>query len=128
MSAFLARRAIAAPQLARTFSSTSARPVAKITVIGTLGATPEIQATSTGREILKYSVASNTRSRGETKTSWWRVTCFNVEGNRRDFFQSLPKGCVSRPDPALSVASASFHRSRIFMANSGPLAQNHGLP
>lgn len=92
MSSFLARRAIAAPRFARAFSSTPARPVAKITIVGNLAQTPELQATSTGREILKYAVASN-QGRGEnSKTSWFRVTSFEGEGPRRDYFQSLPKG------------------------------------
>lgn len=91
---FLARRAVAAPRVARAFSTTPARPVAKITLIGNLAGPPELSATSTGREILKYAVASNT-GRGENqKTSWFRVTSFENEGPRRDYFQSLPKGCV----------------------------------
>lgn len=91
MSSFLARRAVAAPRLARAFSSTPARPVAKITIVGNLAQTPELQATSTGREILKYAVASN-YGRDNSKTSWFRVTSFEGEGARRDYFQSLPKG------------------------------------
>lgn len=91
---FLARRAIAAPRFARAFSTTPARPTAKITLIGNLAGPPELSATSTGREILKYAVASNT-GRGENqKTSWFKVTSFENEGPRRDYFQSLPKGCV----------------------------------
>ena len=92
MSSFLARRAIAAPRFARAFSSTPARPVAKITIVVNLAQTPELQPTSTGREILKYAVASN-QGRGEnTKTSWFRITSFESEGPRRDYFQSVPKG------------------------------------
>lgn len=95
MSSFLARRAATAPQFARTFSSTPARHLAKISIIGSLGNTPEVQATSTGRELLKFSIASTHRSKGETKTSWFRVTSFAVEGARREFYQSLPKGYVT---------------------------------
>lgn len=94
MSAFLARRAVAAPRFARAFSGTSARPLAKITIVGNLAQNPELSATSTGREILKYSIASN-HGRGENaKTSWFRVTSFEPEGPRRDYFQSLAKGFV----------------------------------
>lgn len=100
---FLARRAtIAAPSFTRAFSSTAAREVAKITLVGNLAGPPELSTTSTGREILKYSVASN-QGRGDSqKTSWFRVTAFENEGPRRDYFQSLPKGFVytSAPAPA----------------------------
>ncbi|KAL1862467.1 ssDNA-binding protein, mitochondrial [Diaporthe australafricana] len=91
---FLARRAVAAPRAARAFSTTPARPLAKITVVGNLVQTPELQATSTGREVLKYAVASNTGRGENTKTSYFRVTAFENEGPRRDYFQTLPKGTL----------------------------------
>ena len=94
MSAFL-RRAVAVPRVAtRNFSSTPARGVARITIVGNLADTPELHATSTGREILKYAVASNSGPRDNRQTSWFRVTSFEAPGPRRDFLQSLPKGCV----------------------------------
>ena len=99
MSAFLrsASRAVARPAAvsARTFSSTASRAVARITIIGNLADSPELRASSTGREYLRYAVASNTGSGDHRKTSWFNVSCFVEEGARRDFFQSLPKGCVS---------------------------------
>lgn len=91
---FFARRAIAAPSFTRAFSSTTVRPTAKLTVVGNLAAPPELSTTSTGREILKYAVASNSGPRDNPKTSWFRVTAFIDEGPRRDYFQSLPKGFV----------------------------------
>jgi single-stranded DNA-binding protein len=77
----------------RTFSSTASRPVARITIVGNLADSPELRGSSTGREFLRYSVASNTGPADNRKTSWFNVSCF-AEGARRDFFQSLPKGCV----------------------------------
>lgn len=97
MSAFLARRTVAvAPRFAaaRAFSTTPARPLAKVTVIGNLAASPEVHATSTGREILKYSIASNSGRGDNVKTSWFRVTSFEPEGPRRDYFLNIPKGFV----------------------------------
>lgn len=97
MSAFLrtASRAVSRPAVAsRTFSSTASRPVARITIVGNLADSPELRASSTGREYLRYSVASNTGPADNRKTSWFNVSCFVSEGPRRDFFQSLPKGCV----------------------------------
>ncbi|KHN99511.1 ssDNA binding protein [Metarhizium album ARSEF 1941] len=94
MSSFLLRRATAASAgAARSFSTSSPRSVARISIIGNLADTPEIQPTSTGREILKYSVASNTGPRDNRQTSWFRVTSF-VEGPRKDFLLSLPKGAM----------------------------------
>lgn len=94
---FLARRAVAAaPRTAitttRAFSSTPARHVAKLTLVGNLAGPPELSTTSNGREILRYAVASNTGRGDNQKTSWFRVTAFENEGPRRDYFQSLPKG------------------------------------
>lgn len=109
MSAFLARRAVAAPRCAaRAFSTTPARPVAKITLVGMLAQTPELQATSTGREILKYVVASNRGFGDNSKTSWFRVTAFENEGPRRDYFQSLPKGSVLPLSSSLRERRLSF--------------------
>lgn len=110
MSAFLARRAVAAPRIAaRAFSTTPARPLAKITIVGNLAQTPELQATSTGREILKYAVASNRGSGDNSKTSWFRVTSFENEGPRRDYFQSLPKGSVFILVPSREGLSVFFN-------------------
>lgn len=94
MSSFLFRRATAASAgAARSFSTSSPRSVARISIIGNLADTPEIQATSSGREILKYAVASNTGPKDNRQTSWFRVTSF-AEGPRKDFLLSLPKGYV----------------------------------
>ncbi|KAK6950014.1 hypothetical protein Daesc_008337 [Daldinia eschscholtzii] len=90
---FLARRATAAaPGLARAFSASARRDIAKITLVGNLAATPEVRATSTGREVLEYAVASNTGTKDNRQTSWFRVAAFIEEGPRRDFLTSLPKG------------------------------------
>jgi hypothetical protein len=95
MSSFLrtASRSVARPAV-RAFSATAARPVARITIVGNLADTPELQATSTGHEIVRYAVASNSGPRDNRHTSWFRVTSFEGEGPRRDYLQSLPKGCV----------------------------------
>lgn len=93
MSAFLMRRATAAPRAAiRAFSTTPSRNLAKITIIGHLADTPELQATSTGHEIIKYAVASNSGPKDNRQTSWFRVASFEADGPRRDFLRSLPKG------------------------------------
>ncbi|KAK2026509.1 single-strand binding protein family [Colletotrichum somersetense] len=93
-AAALFRRAAAAPRIARAFSTSPSHNVARITIVGNLADTPELQATSTGREIVRYSVASNSGPRDNRQTSWFRVTSFEPEGPRRDFLQSLPKGSL----------------------------------
>jgi hypothetical protein len=65
-----------------------------MTIIGRLADTPELQATSTGQEILRYAVGTNSGPRDNQKTSWFRVTSFLPEGPHRDFIASLDKGYV----------------------------------
>lgn len=94
MSSFLFRRAAAASATtARSFSTTSPRSIAKISIIGNLADTPEVYQTSSGRDIIRYAVASNTGPKDNRQTSWFRVATF-VEGPRRDFMLSLPRGYV----------------------------------
>ncbi|KAI5924931.1 hypothetical protein F4810DRAFT_102866 [Camillea tinctor] len=97
MSASLfTRRLAAAPamrtSMSRAFSATAPRDVAKITLIGNLAASPEVRATSTGREMIEYAVASNHGPKDNRQTSWFRVSTFAEEGPRRDFITSLTKG------------------------------------
>ncbi|KAM3512312.1 hypothetical protein MY11210_004025 [Beauveria gryllotalpidicola] len=92
MSSFLFRRAAApAASAARAFSTSSPRSVARISIIGNLADTPELVTTSSGREIIKYAVASNSGPRENRQTSWFRVTSF-AEGPRKDYLLTLPKG------------------------------------
>ncbi|KAK2000930.1 ssDNA binding protein [Colletotrichum falcatum] len=93
-AAALFRRAAAAPRISRAFSTSPSHNVARITIVGNLADTPELQATSTGREVIRYAVASNSGSRENRHTSWFRVTSFEPEGPRRDYLQSLPKGSM----------------------------------
>lgn len=97
MSAFLrtVSRAAAVRTSARTFSSTSAQQLARITIVGNLAAPPELKPTSTGNELLKYSVASSHGSSENRQTSWFSITSFEPEGPRRDYLLSLPKGFVA---------------------------------
>jgi single stranded DNA-binding protein len=94
MSPLIARRAaFSTARAARSFSTTSPRSVAKISIIGNLADTPELQQTSSGRDIVRYAVASNTGPKDNRQTSWFRVASF-AEGPRRDFMLSLPKGSM----------------------------------
>ncbi|KAH7328491.1 putative ssDNA binding protein [Stachybotrys elegans] len=94
MSSLMFRRATAsAAGAARSFSTSSPRSIARIQIVGNLADTPELQATSTGREIVKFAVASNTGPKENRQTSWFRVTSFR-EGPTRDYLLSLPKGSL----------------------------------
>jgi hypothetical protein len=95
MSSILLRRAGVASRVARSFSTTPSRSVARITIVGHLGGSPEVQATSTGHEIVRYNVATNSGPKENRTTSWFQVTAFEGEGPRRDFLQGLPKGWVA---------------------------------
>ncbi|KAE8448447.1 hypothetical protein EG329_009512 [Mollisiaceae sp. DMI_Dod_QoI] len=93
MSALFARRAL--PTVRAFSTSAPARSTfAKMTIVGRLVNQPELQATSTGREILRYGVATDS-GRGESKkTSFFQVTSFLPEGGARDFIQNLEKGTL----------------------------------
>ena len=96
MSAFLrtVSRATAVPAAARAFSSTAPRPLARITIVGNLAAPPELKAASTGKDFMRYSVASNSGWGENRVSSFFNITAFEAEGARRDYLMSLPKGYV----------------------------------
>ena len=56
-------RPIVASASARTFSTTARADYAKITVIGRLAGPPELHASSTGRDYIRYAVASDSGPR-----------------------------------------------------------------
>jgi hypothetical protein len=76
----------------RSFSTTQRASYAKMQVIGRLAAQPEIVNTSTGRDMVRYSLASSYGPKDNEKTSWWRVVSFQPAGASRDYILGLPKG------------------------------------
>ncbi|KAJ4418824.1 ssDNA-binding protein, mitochondrial [Neurospora sp. IMI 360204] len=112
MSAFLRPVFGAAARPAvRSFSSTSARGLARVQIIGNLADTPEVRATSTGREMIKYAIASNSGPRSTPLTSWFNVTSF-AEGKARDFLLTLPKGTTVFVEGELSLRNWSDEEGR----------------
>ncbi|PTB64342.1 nucleic acid-binding protein [Trichoderma citrinoviride] len=114
MSSFLLRRSVAASAgAARAFSTSSPRSVARITIIGNLADTPEAQtASSSDKEFVRYSVASNSGSKDNRQTSWFRVTSF-VDGPRKDFMLSLPKGTLVYVEGDASINSYTDSNNQV---------------
>jgi hypothetical protein len=75
----------------RAFSTSSPHSLARMQIIGRLGAIPEVTSSSTGRDIIRYTVASDYGPAENRQTSWFRVASF-AEGPRKDYLLSLPKG------------------------------------
>lgn len=94
---FLRTTATASPMRtpARTFTSTPANAFARMTISGRLGAAPELQTLSNGREVVKYVVATSSGSRENRHTNWFRVTSFQQPGPAREYMMDLLKGCVA---------------------------------
>ncbi|KAI9807345.1 MAG: ssDNA-binding protein, mitochondrial [Piccolia ochrophora] len=65
-----------------------------MTVIGRLAAAPELSATATGNDIIKYSVACGYGPKDNRQTSWFKVGCFDQEGPRRDILLGMQKGTL----------------------------------
>ncbi|KAI9844362.1 MAG: ssDNA-binding protein, mitochondrial [Sclerophora amabilis] len=65
-----------------------------MTIVGRLGAEPEIQPTSTGQDVIKYAVGTSYGPRDARQTSWFKVSSFEKEGPRRDLLLGLQKGTL----------------------------------
>lgn len=76
---------------ARFFSATPRAPLAKMQIIGRLGAEPELYTAPSGTEMVRYVLGTSTGRRDAQETSWFNVTAFD-EGPRRDYLLALPKG------------------------------------
>lgn len=85
-------RARAAVASARSFSTSPSHSIARIIVTGRLAAEPEIQATSTGQDVVKYVVGTSYGPKDNRQTSWFRIASFQPEGPSRDHLLSLQKG------------------------------------
>lgn len=87
-------RAPSALSGARSFSSSPSHSVARITITGRLAAPPELQATSTGRDVVQYVVGTSHGPRKNRQTSWFRVSSFLSDSPQRNYVLSLPKGTL----------------------------------
>ncbi|ODV83074.1 hypothetical protein CANARDRAFT_203902 [[Candida] arabinofermentans NRRL YB-2248] len=64
-------------QSIRSFSTTIKPQLAKMSLIGTIGSDLIKQTTSNGKDYLRYSIAVNSKNKGEQLTSWFNIACFN---------------------------------------------------
>jgi len=87
-------RAIPRATATRAFSTTPQNKFARISIVGNLADAPELIATSTGKELITYSLASNTGPKDARRTSWFKVAAFVPEGPGRDRILSLTKGSL----------------------------------
>ncbi|GME68859.1 hypothetical protein B5S31_g304 [[Candida] boidinii] len=78
-------------QSIRSFSSTARTNMAKMQLIGTIGSDLTKQTTSSGKPFLKYSIAVNSKSKGEQVASWYNIAVFN-EGQINYMESYLGKG------------------------------------
>lgn len=79
---------------ARTFSSSASRSVARMIITGRLAAEPELSATASGQDIIRYAVGTSYGRGDNRQTSWFRVGAFLPEGGQRDYLLGLQKGYV----------------------------------
>ncbi|KAL8683700.1 MAG: hypothetical protein Q9186_000334 [Xanthomendoza sp. 1 TL-2023] len=78
----------------RTFTSTPTRPLAKISVLGRLAADPELVPTSSGQDLIRYAIGTQSGPKDNRQTSWWKVAAFANEGPQKDILLRLGKGSL----------------------------------
>jgi hypothetical protein len=82
-----------------------ARSLARLTLVGRLPSPPQLEHTSTGKDIIKYSIATSRGTRENQHTSWWKIVAFEGEGPRRDRLLGLPKGTLLAVEGDASMSS-----------------------
>lgn len=85
------RSATTTPSLARAFSSTRPSHLARMTIVGRLGADPEAHESANGRGYHRYVLATDSGPKDNRTTSWFRVTSF-ADGPIRELVMGLKKG------------------------------------
>jgi len=78
----------------RAFSTSPQRSdFARLSVLGRLTSEPELINTSTGKELIRYTVASNFGPADNRTASFFRVASF-AQDSHRDFILGIPKGSL----------------------------------
>lgn len=81
----------AAGQTARAFSTSSPRAIARAMVTGRLASEPQLLSTSSGREVIKYTIASDYGPMDRRQASFFRVASF-AASPQKEFLLNLQKG------------------------------------
>lgn len=64
-----------------------------MTIVGRVGADPEVSETSNGNKLIKYVVGSNAGPRDNQTTSWFRVSSFvQADSKRADYMMGIGRG------------------------------------
>ncbi|ORY16099.1 ssDNA binding protein-like protein, partial [Clohesyomyces aquaticus] len=77
----------------RAFSSTSRAALARMSVVGRLGVSPEEVTTANDKSLVRFVIGSSYGKGEDRKTSWFKVASF-VQGNQKEYLLSLPKGSL----------------------------------
>lgn len=80
--------------LTRTLSTHPQHHLARMTIVGRLADSPEIIATSTGQDVVRYALGTSHGPKDNRSTSWWKVACFAPEGGLREAVLGLGKGSL----------------------------------
>ncbi|KAI4239953.1 MAG: hypothetical protein LQ352_007753, partial [Teloschistes flavicans] len=79
----------------RTFTTTSPTRLAKISIVGRLAAEPELLPTSSGQDVVRYTLGTSAGPKENRQTSWWKVAAFPAEGSpMKDLLMGLGKGSM----------------------------------
>ncbi|KAF2004401.1 ssDNA binding protein-like protein [Amniculicola lignicola CBS 123094] len=82
-----------APAGFRTFSSTPRAQLARMSLVGRLGVSPEEVTVSNDRTLVRYVIGTGHGKAEDRKTSWFRVASF-VSGPQKDYLMGIPKGSL----------------------------------
>lgn len=80
-----------APTGARAFSSTPRAQLARMSLVGRLGVSPEEVTVSNDKTLVRYVIGTSHGKAEDRKTSWFRVASF-VTGAQKDYLMGIPKG------------------------------------
>ena len=79
--------------LRRHFSTTPRSQLARLTLVGRLGADAEVTITPSGQQLVKYVVGTSYGPKDNRQTSWFRVACFPAPGTAQgELMTGLEKG------------------------------------
>ncbi|KAI4103071.1 MAG: hypothetical protein L6R37_004025 [Teloschistes peruensis] len=103
----------------RTFTTTAPTRLAKISIVGRLAAEPEITPTSSGQDVVRYTLGTSHGPRDNKQTSWWKVAAFPGEGNPlKDVLMGLGKGSASQWEGKSSTRVQPHATSMLYVEGS----------